>query len=47
MSITVNEAPGGYRGVFRVREFRSVFAAHLLSVLGVVVAEISLTVLVF
>ncbi|MFK0221992.1 MFS transporter [Streptomyces vinaceus] len=47
MSTTVNEAPGGYRGVFRVREFRSVFAAHLLSVLGVVVAEISLTVLVF
>ncbi|MFB7982167.1 MFS transporter [Streptomyces vinaceus] len=47
MSITVNEALGGYRGVFRVREFRSVFAAHLLSVLGVVVAEISLTVLVF
>ncbi|ROQ95722.1 putative MFS family arabinose efflux permease [Streptomyces sp. 2132.2] len=47
MSITVNEAPGGYRGVFRVREFRAVFAAHLLSVLGVVVAEIALTVLVF
>ncbi|KMO99428.1 MFS transporter [Streptomyces roseus] len=49
MSITVNEAPapGGYRGVFRVREFRTVFAAHLLSVLGVVVAEIALTVLVF
>ncbi|CAM5583835.1 MFS transporter [Streptomyces avidinii] len=37
----------GYRAVFRVREFRPVFAAHLLSVLGVVVAEISLTVLVF
>ncbi|GHE30783.1 MFS transporter [Streptomyces vinaceus] len=47
MSITVNEAAGGYRGVFRVREFRAVFAAHLLSVLGVVVAEIALTVLVF
>ncbi|MEU5807261.1 MFS transporter [Streptomyces sp. NPDC047718] len=40
-------ASGGYRPVFRVREFRYVFAAHLLSVLGVVVAEISLTVLVF
>ncbi|MFE4633387.1 MFS transporter [Streptomyces sp. NPDC056773] len=38
---------GGYRAVFRVREFRPVFAAHLLSVLGVVVAEISLTVLVY
>lgn len=37
----------GYRSVFRVREFRPVFAAHLLSVLGVVVAEISLTVLVY
>ncbi|MFD7837868.1 MFS transporter [Streptomyces sp. NPDC059761] len=47
MSLTVNEAAGGYRSVFRVREFRPVFAAHLLSVLGVVVAEIALTVLVF
>lgn len=37
----------GYRAVFRVREFRPVFAAHLLSVLGVVVAEIALTVLVY
>ncbi|WP_405488745.1 MFS transporter [Streptomyces sp. NBC_00096] len=41
------EESGGYRAVFRVREFRPVFAAHLLSVLGVVVAEISLTVLVY
>ncbi|MFJ6793674.1 MFS transporter [Streptomyces sp. NPDC091268] len=39
--------PDGYRCVLRVREFRPVFAAHLLSVLGVVVAEISLTVLVY
>lgn len=38
---------GGYRAVFRVGEFRPVFAAHLLSVLGVVIAEISLTVLVY
>ncbi|MFG2619399.1 MFS transporter [Streptomyces sp. NPDC048507] len=37
----------GYRGLFRVGEFRAVFAAHLLSLLGVVVAEISLTVLVY
>ncbi|TDU75913.1 MFS transporter [Streptomyces sp. KS 21] len=48
---TVNQATsptaGGYRAVFRVREFRAVFAAHLLSVLGIVVAEIALTVLVF
>ncbi|MFI9582333.1 MFS transporter [Streptomyces sp. NPDC052236] len=40
-------APSGYRGVFRVREFRAVFAAHLMSMLGVVVCEISLTVLVY
>ncbi|MFD3679807.1 MFS transporter [Streptomyces sp. NPDC058613] len=40
-------APAGYRSVFRVPEFRPVFAAHLMSVLGVVVAEISLTVLVY
>ncbi|MFJ3518063.1 MFS transporter [Streptomyces sp. NPDC090131] len=39
--------PPGYRSVFRVREFRTVFAAHLLSVLGLVVAEISLSVLVY
>ncbi|MDJ0379409.1 MFS transporter [Streptomyces sp. G-G2] len=37
----------GYSAAFRVREFRPVFAAHLMSVLGLVVAEISLTVLVF
>ncbi|MFF4494598.1 MFS transporter [Streptomyces sp. NPDC001546] len=37
----------GYRAVFRVAEFPAVFAAHLMSVLGVVVAEISLTVLVY
>lgn len=47
------QAPGrstpspGYLSVFRVREFRPVFAAHLMSVLGLVVAEISLTVLVY
>ncbi|MEW2416765.1 MFS transporter [Streptomyces sp. NPDC046866] len=44
---TVEQAAAGYRPVFRVREFRFVFAAHLMSVLGIVVAEISLTVLVF
>ncbi|WP_260618353.1 MFS transporter [Streptomyces sp. WAC07149] len=37
----------GYRPLFRLPEFRAVFAAHLLSLLGVVVAEISLTVLVY
>ncbi|MFF4601406.1 MFS transporter [Streptomyces sp. NPDC001339] len=37
----------GYRAVFAVAEFRYVFAAHLLSSLGVVVCEIALSVLVF
>lgn len=40
-------AAGGYRAVFAVREFRAVFAAHLLSLLGVVVSELALTVLVY
>ncbi|MFB7338003.1 MFS transporter [Streptomyces adustus] len=40
-------APTGYARVFAVREFRAVFAAHLLSMLGVVVAEIALSVLVY
>ncbi|MFF9572483.1 MFS transporter [Streptomyces sp. NPDC014685] len=42
-----DEAGGGYRAVFRVREFRAVFAAHLLSLLGVAVSELALTVLVY
>ncbi|MDT9689787.1 MFS transporter [Streptomyces sp. P9(2023)] len=37
----------GYRAVFAVPEFRVVFVAHLLSLLGVVVSEIALTVLVY
>lgn len=37
----------GYRAVFGVREFRTVFVAHLLSLLGVIVSEIALTVLVY
>ncbi|MGW6244742.1 MFS transporter [Streptomyces roseolus] len=37
----------GYLAVFRVREFRWVFGAHLLSLLGLVVSEIALTVLVY
>ncbi|MEU4077460.1 MFS transporter [Streptomyces venezuelae] len=40
-------SPGGYRAVFAVREFRFVFAAHLFSLLGVVVSELALTVLVY
>ncbi|MGW0732802.1 MFS transporter [Streptomyces sp. NPDC002851] len=46
---TSTQAPPrtGYAAVFRVAEFRAVFAAHLLSLLGVVVAEIALTVLVY
>ncbi|MCL6300169.1 MFS transporter [Streptomyces kronopolitis] len=39
--------PARYRAVFAVREFRYVFAAHLLSSLGVVVCELALSVLVF
>ncbi|WP_405978556.1 MFS transporter [Streptomyces sp. NBC_00158] len=46
-AISTTTTTPGYRPVFRVREFRAVFAAHLLSLLGVVVAEISLTVLVY
>ncbi|WP_411072032.1 MFS transporter [Streptomyces sp. cmx-4-25] len=37
----------GYAAVFRVREFRFVFVAHLFSLLGVVVSELALTVLVY
>ncbi|MEU5430580.1 MFS transporter [Streptomyces olivoreticuli] len=37
----------GYRAVFDVREFRFVFGAHLLSLLGIVVGEIALSVLVY
>ncbi|MFJ2785594.1 MFS transporter [Streptomyces sp. NPDC093249] len=40
-------ASPGYRAVFRVREFRFVFVAHLFSLLGVVVSELALTVLVY
>ncbi|MDW4899107.1 MFS transporter [Streptomyces californicus] len=40
-------APRGYRAVFAVAEFRAVFAAHLFSLLGVVVSELALTVLVY
>ncbi|KUJ64486.1 MFS transporter [Streptomyces albus subsp. albus] len=40
--------PGqGYRAVFAVREFRAVFAAHVLSMLGEVVCGIALSVLVY
>ncbi|WJV46128.1 MFS transporter [Streptomyces flavofungini] len=37
----------GYGRVFAVAEFRAVFVAHALSLLGVVVSEIALTVLVY
>ncbi|ALV33444.1 MFS transporter [Streptomyces sp. CdTB01] len=36
-----------YKAVFAVREFRAVFAAHALSLLGLIVSEISLSVLVY
>lgn len=37
----------GYRAVFQVREFRFVFAAHVLSLLGGVVSHVALPVLVY
>jgi predicted MFS family arabinose efflux permease len=40
-------ARSGYRAVFAVREFRAVFAAHVMSTFGTVVCEIALSVLVY
>lgn len=37
----------GYGAVFSVREFRPIFAAHVLSLLGGVLAEVALAVLIF
>ncbi|BBB00241.1 putative major facilitator superfamily permease [Actinacidiphila reveromycinica] len=37
----------GYGAVFAVREFRAMFAAHVLSMLGTVFCEVALAVLVF
>lgn len=39
--------PAGYRRLFAVPEFRTVFVAHACSLLGTVVSEITLTVLVY
>ncbi|MEU5955421.1 MFS transporter [Streptomyces sp. NPDC047525] len=39
--------PPGYLRLFKIREFRAVFLAHALSLLGVVVSEVALTVLVY
>jgi predicted MFS family arabinose efflux permease len=36
-----------YGGLFRVGEFRALFVAHIVSMLGTMVAEVALTVLVF
>ncbi|MFG2649371.1 MFS transporter [Streptomyces sp. NPDC048436] len=44
---TAPTAPVGYLRLFTVREFRAVFLAHALSLLGVVVSEVALTVLVY
>ncbi|WP_225849892.1 MFS transporter [Streptomyces sp. HPF1205] len=41
------EAGPGYGAVFSVREFQPIFAAHVLSILGTVFAEVALAVLVF
>ncbi|MFI9807541.1 MFS transporter [Streptomyces sp. NPDC052301] len=40
-------ASAGYGRLFAVPEFRAVFAAHLMSMLGVIVSEIALSVLVY
>ncbi|MYW14219.1 MFS transporter [Streptomyces sp. SID2955] len=40
-------SPVGYGRVFAVPEFRAVFAAHTLSMLGVIVSEVALSVLVY
>ncbi|MGW7546371.1 MFS transporter [Streptomyces sp. NPDC054770] len=47
MSAPALERPAGYGRVLAVPEFRAVFAAHVLSMLGVIVSEIALTVLVY
>jgi MFS family permease len=44
---STEDARSKYGAVFAVREFRPIFAAHVLSVLGSVLAEVSLAVLVF
>ncbi|WP_322974491.1 MFS transporter [Actinacidiphila epipremni] len=41
------ETTVGYGAVFAVREFRPIFAAHVLSLLGGVLAEVALAVLVY
>ena len=47
MSAPVLERPAGYGRVLAVPEFRAVFDAHVLSMLGVIVSEIALSVLVY
>ncbi|MEV6161603.1 MFS transporter [Streptomyces sp. NPDC052052] len=46
-SLPTPPASRGYGSLFAVPEFRWVFVAHLLSLLGVVVSELALTVLVY
>ncbi|WP_328356755.1 MFS transporter [Streptomyces sp. NBC_00445] len=43
----VEPTPLGYGRLFAVHEFRAVFAAHALSLLGLVVSELALSVLVY
>ncbi|MFJ8492034.1 MFS transporter [Streptomyces sp. NPDC094038] len=47
MSAPALQRPAGYGRVLAVPEFRAVFAAHVLSMLGVIVSEIALSVLVY
>ncbi|MDX6353556.1 MAG: hypothetical protein QOF98_459, partial [Streptomyces sp.] len=41
------DAAEGYGAVFAVHEFRPIFAAHILSVMGAMLAQVALAVLVF
>ncbi|SEE55384.1 Predicted arabinose efflux permease, MFS family [Streptomyces sp. Ag109_O5-10] len=47
MSAPALQRTAGYGRVLAVPEFRAVFAAHVLSMLGVIVSEIALSVLVY
>lgn len=40
-------SPGGYRDAFASREFRAIFGAYVVSMLGYIVASLALTVLVY
>ena len=45
--MAVDDTRASYRGVLSVREFRSLFVAQIVSVLGNVIAMVALAVLVY